>query len=74
MRCLDLKRDPRSLRGWLFRVACTTIADYWRSHYRGTTSSLDELLEAGWEGPVDEGPALVKSSEAELVQEIIQDL
>src|SRR2546425_6020547 len=74
VRGLDLKRDPGSLRTWLFRVARTTIADYWRIHYRGSTRSLDELLEAGWEGPVDEGAALVKSSAAELVQDILQAL
>ena len=74
MRSLDLKRDPRSMRTWLFLVARTTIADFWRIHYRGTTSSLDDLLEAGWEGPVDEGAARVKSSAAELVQEILQAL
>ena len=73
-RSLDFKRDPRSLRTWLFRVAHTTIADYWRIHYRGTTSSLDDLLEAGWEGPVDEGTALVQSNAAELVQDILQAL
>ena len=74
VRRLDLKRDPSSLRTWLFRVARTTIADYWRLHYRGTTCSLDDLLEAGWEGPVDEGAALVKNSAAELVQDILQAL
>jgi RNA polymerase sigma-70 factor (ECF subfamily) len=74
MRSLDLKRDSRSLRTWLFLVARTTIADYWRIHYRGTTSSLDDLLEAGWEGPVDEGAALVNNSVTELVQEILQAL
>src|SRR5438270_3920008 len=66
VRGLDLKRDPRSLRTWLLRVARTTLADYWRIHYGGTT--LDELLEAGWEGPVDEEAARVKSRAAELVQ------
>src|SRR5438105_12150483 len=74
VRSLDLKRDPRSMRTWLFQVARTTIADYWRLYYRGTTSSLDDLLEAGWEGPVDEGAALVNNSAAELVQEILQAL
>src|SRR5437660_11673968 len=62
VRSLDLKRDPHSMRTWLFRVAHTTIADYWRLYYRGTTSSLDDLLEAGWEGRVDEGDALVINS------------
>ena len=74
VRGLDLKGDPRSMRTWLFLVARTTIADYWRIHYRGTTHSLDELLEAGWEGPVDEGAALVNNSATELVQDILQAL
>ena len=74
VRRLDLKRDPRSMRTWLFRVARTTLADYWRMHYGGTTHSLDDLLEAGWEGPVDEGAALVNNSAAELVQDILQAL
>src|SRR2546423_6002019 len=74
VRGLDLKRDPRSMRAWLFQVARTTLADYWRIHYRGTTSSLDDLLEADWQGRVDAGAALVKSSAAELVQEILQAL
>jgi RNA polymerase sigma-70 factor (ECF subfamily) len=74
VRGLDLKGDPRIRRTWLFLVARTTIADYWRIQYRGTTRSLDELLEAGWEGPVDEGAALVNNSAAELVQEILQAL
>ena len=74
VRGLDLKGDLRSLRTWLFLVARTTIADYWRIQYRGTTRSLDELLEAGWEGPVDEGAALVNNSATELVQEILQVL
>src|SRR5438067_12990342 len=66
VRRLDLKRDPCSLRTWLFRVARTSIADYGLLPYRGTTSSLDELLEAGREGPVDEGAALVKNRATEL--------
>lgn len=74
VRSLDLKRDIRSLRTWLLRVARTTIADYWRVHYRGTTYSLDDLLEAGWEGPVDEGATLHESGTAALVQDILQAL
>src|SRR5438270_7174695 len=74
VRGLDLKRDPRSLRTWLFRVARTTIADYWRIQYRGTTRSLDDLLDAGWEGPADEGAALEKGGSAALAQDILQAL
>ena len=74
VRGLDLKRDPLSMRTWLFRVARTTLADYWHMHYGGTIHSLDDLLEAGWEGPVDEGAALVNNSATELVQDILQAL
>ncbi len=74
VRGLDLKRDPCNMRTWLFRVVRTTIADYWRIHYRGTTRSLEDLLEAGWQGPVDEGAALVNNSATELVQDILQAL
>jgi len=55
VRGLDLKRDPRSMRTWLFRVARATLADYWRIHYRGTTRSLDELLEAGLKARLTKG-------------------
>ncbi len=74
VRSLDLKRDPHSMRTWLFRVARTTIADYWRLYYRETTSSLEDLLEAGWRGPVDEGDDLVNNNAAELVRDILQAL
>ncbi len=34
VRSLDLERNAASGSAWLFRVARTTIADYWRVHYR----------------------------------------
>ena len=51
---LDFERDARSMQKWLFQVARTTVADYWRVQYRLSTASLDTLLDAGWEGPVQE--------------------
>jgi RNA polymerase sigma factor (sigma-70 family) len=74
VRSLDLKRDPLSTRTWLFQVARTTIADYWRIRYRGAASSLEDLLEAGWEGPVDEEHPPVNSMAAERVRAILQAL
>ncbi len=44
--------SPPSMHKWLFLIARATVADYWRTHYRLPANSLDELLEAGWEGPV----------------------
>jgi len=74
VRSLDVKRGMQSAQTWLFQVARTTIADYWRAHYRGAASSLDQLLELGWEGPVEEEPALTGSGAAERVQDILQAL
>ena len=51
---LDFERDARSMQKWLFQVARTTVADYWRVQYRLSAASLDALLDAGWEGPVQE--------------------
>lgn len=74
VRGLDLTCDPHRQRSWLVRVARTTLADYWRSSYRKAARSLDELLEAGWEGPFDEEAPLMKSRAAELVQGILEEL
>ena len=78
IRSLDRERNPQSTRNWLFRVARTTIADYWRAYYRTATSSLDALLEAGWDGPaehVDEDQMFeFNSSSADQVQRLLQAL
>jgi RNA polymerase sigma-70 factor (ECF subfamily) len=61
---IDYERSQLSIKKWLFLVAHSIIADYWRAHYRSPKSSLDELLEAGWEGPVEE-EAIEPSSKAQ---------
>src|SRR5690348_3193880 len=33
VRSLDSERGPASVRRWLFQVARTTVADYWRAWY-----------------------------------------
>src|SRR5512146_2095006 len=45
---LDQSRDTISAQAWLFQVARTTIADYWRAFYKLRASSLDDLLAMGW--------------------------
>ena len=77
VRSLDRERNPQSTRSWLFRVARTTIADYWRAFYRTATSSFDALLEAGWQGPTeheDEDRLFESSSSADHVQRLLQAL
>ena len=56
VRSIDNSRDAASIQSWLFQVARTTIADHWRSFYQLRAHSLDDLLEAGWEGPADVQP------------------
>ena len=74
VRGVDTERGAQSMQKWLFQVARTTIADYWRAHYRISASSLDELLEIGWEGPADEEPAVISSTPTERVHRILQAL
>jgi RNA polymerase sigma-70 factor (ECF subfamily) len=71
---IDRERSPRSMQFWLYLIARTTIADYWRAHYRRPTSSLDELLEVGWECPAEEEPNVMSSEPAERVQHLLQAL
>lgn len=73
-RGLNWERSPQSMHSWLFLVARTTTADYWRAHYRRPMSSLDELLEAGWEGPVEEEPTIMSNMPAYRVQRLLQTL
>ena len=74
VRGVDQERGMQSIQKWLFQVARTTIADYWRAYYRISTNSLEELLEAGWEGPADEEPAAASTQPAERVKRILQAL
>ncbi len=74
VRGIDTGRGPLSLKKWLFQVARTTIADYWRAYYRVSTSSLEELLEAGWVGPAEEEQMAISSRQTERVQRILQAL
>jgi RNA polymerase sigma-70 factor, ECF subfamily len=74
VRHLDSERSSQSIRSWLFRVASTTVADYWRAFYRTPTSSLDVLLEAGWEGPTEDVFLGANDSAAEQLQRILRQL
>jgi RNA polymerase sigma-70 factor (ECF subfamily) len=71
VRSIDHQRDPQSIQKWIFKIAQTTIADYWRAYYRASISSLEELLDAGWEGPVAEEAVVTDSTPAERVQRIL---
>ena len=73
-RHLDYEYNAQKMRSWLFQVAHTTIVDYWRAFYRAPTSSLEVLLEAGWEGPAEDVMLGKNTRAAERVQRILQDI
>ena len=74
LRYYDPERNVQSARSWLFKIAHTTMADYWRSHYRLMISSLDVRLEVGWEGPAAEGMLGTHERAAERVYDLLQAL
>ena len=71
-RSIDAERGQQSMQKWLFQVAQTTIADYWRRYYRVSVSSLEELLESGWEGPVEPEPISVSITPTEKVHALLR--
>jgi RNA polymerase sigma-70 factor (ECF subfamily) len=73
VRYLDYEHNAQNMHSWLFQVALTTIADYWRAFYRTPTSSLEVLLEVGWEGPTEDVNR-GSGSAAERVRRILQDI
>jgi len=74
VRSVDRARSPQSMQKWLFQIARTTVADHWRAYYRISVSSLDELLDAGWEGPTEEEPVPISTAPGERVQRILMAL
>lgn len=75
VRGLDDARDPQSAQSWLFHVARTTIADHWRAFYQLPGRSLDDMLDMGWEGPLQAIAAGASDgSTAECVQRILASL
>ena len=74
LRYYDPERNVQSARSWLFKIAHTTMANYWRSHYRLMISSLDVRLEVGWEGPAAEGMLGTHERAAERVCDLLQAL
>ncbi len=72
LRYLDPEHSAQSARSWLFKIAHTTIADYWRTHYRALNSSLDVRLEVGWEGPPEEGIVGTNERAAERVCNLLE--
>lgn len=74
MSSIDYDRSQQSMRKWLYLIAHTTIADYWRAHYRLPVTSLDESLDTGWDRPADEASTATSDEATERVQRILQAL
>jgi RNA polymerase sigma-70 factor (ECF subfamily) len=74
IRSVHTERGALSVQKWLFQVARTTIADFWRARYRIATSSLEALLDSGWEGPAQSEVTEINTSPVEQVQRLLQAL
>jgi RNA polymerase sigma-70 factor (ECF subfamily) len=74
IRGVDNKRDVQSIQKWLFQVARTTIADHWRAYYRIPTTSMETLLEAGWEGQTQEETNTRETEHIDRVHFILEAL
>jgi RNA polymerase sigma-70 factor, ECF subfamily len=74
LRFLDSERCAHSARSWLFQIAHTTMADYWRTSYRRPTSSLEMRLELGWKGPTEEVMLGTNDQASERVRNLLQAL
>jgi RNA polymerase sigma-70 factor, ECF subfamily len=77
VRGMNPERGSQAMRQWLYQVAHTTIADYWRNYYRLPTGSLDALSDADWDGSAAGEPAMdsvVSSHPGERVKRLMQAL
>jgi RNA polymerase sigma-70 factor (ECF subfamily) len=74
VRGLDRERGGQSIQSWLYQVARTTIADYWRSFYKMRANSLESMMEQGWEEPSEEPAALPSYRPEERVRLILDRL
>ncbi len=77
VRGMNPERGSQAMRKWLYQVARTTIADYWRNYYRLPTGSLDALSDAGWDGSAAGESAMdsvVSSHPGERVERLMQAL
>ncbi len=74
VRLLQPDAGPEKMSHWLLRVARTTIIDYWRAQARRSSSSLEALQAAGWEGPAERDPFGVDGRPTERVQGLLQAL
>ncbi len=71
---IDHERSLLSMKKWLYLITRSIIADYWRAHYRLPKSSLDAMLEAGWEGPAEVEVIATSSGAEERVERLLQAL
>src|SRR6266581_2960439 len=69
---IDQERSRLSMQKWLYLIARSTIADYWRARYRLPKSSLDAMLEAGWEGPAEVKATALQMGATEANVKVLQ--
>lgn len=71
VRHLDLARDAMTIRSWLFQLARTTQADYWREYYRAPKVSL--FLVGDIAGQEDEEQVAEPHVAAETLRQVLDN-
>jgi RNA polymerase sigma-70 factor (ECF subfamily) len=74
MQNVDSTRSVESVQSWLFQIARTTVADFWRDFYRLRADSLDTLLTTGWEAAAGKGGAEPREHHSRQVEQILSRL
>lgn len=72
VRHLDLARDAMTIRSWLFQLARTTLADYWREYYRAPKVSL--FLVGDVSGQEEEEQVDEPQVAAETLRQVLEQL
>lgn len=74
LRYLDPEHSAQSARTWLFQIARTTIADFWRTHDRALITSHEARREVSRESPTEEVILETNDQAAERVLNLLQVL
>ncbi len=72
VRHLDLTRDTLTIRSWLFQLARTAMADYWREYYKAPRISLRLIGDIS--GPDEEEPEVNPGARAETLRQVLEQL
>ncbi len=72
VRHLDLSRDTLTIRSWLFQLARTALADYWREYYKAPRVPLRLIGDIG--SPEEAQAEVNPGARAETLRQVLEQL